>query len=163
MAHEFTDVVDTIFDHGGTFEGKAPAEDANILGETEGTSEFGAEHARVTDLDPFLKTSMVGEDFHRRFGIGVVGGLEADITDAHFGKEGIHEADKVTEGGVPVGDNTLDLVELGKMGGVNGLVPEDTIDGEILDGMELGLLGEMIEHVGADGGGVGTKDELFSL
>lgn len=32
---------------------------------------------------------------------------------------------------IVIGDDTLDLVELCKMGRVDGLVPEDTIDGEV--------------------------------
>lgn len=39
-----------------------------------------------------------------------------------------------------VGHHTFYLVELGQMGGVQGLVPEHPVDGEILDGGELLLV-----------------------
>jgi hypothetical protein len=72
--------------------------------------------------------------------------------------------DEVAKGDVVVGDDALDLVELGQVGGVDGLVPEDAVDGEQLAGLEAaGLLGGLVEHGGGDGGGVGAEDELGGL
>ena len=64
-------------------------------------------------------------------GVGVVCGLEADMFKPHLAEEDLHEADEVCEGQVAVCDDTLDLVELCKMRGIDRLVPEDPIDTEV--------------------------------
>ena len=43
------------------------------------------------------------------------------------------------------------------------LIPEHSIDGEVLDWCELFLLTQLVEHAGTDSSGVGTKDVLLSL
>lgn len=74
---------------------------------------------------------MEAENLHARLRVGIVRGLEAQLVDAHLGEEDLHEADEPAEGEAEVGDDALDLVELGQMGGVDGLVAEDAVDGEV--------------------------------
>lgn len=55
-------------------------------------------------------------------------------------------------------------MELGEVGGVDGLVAEDAVDREELRRPEAaGLLGGLVEHGGRDGGGVGAQDEALGL
>lgn len=118
----------------------------------------------VGNLNPLAKTLVPGEDLHGRLGVRVVGGLEAEVGVAGPCEELLHKADEVAEGDVVVGDDALDLVELCQVGGVGGLVTEDAVDGEHLCGLEAaGLVGNLVEHVGGDGGGVGAKEQLLAL
>lgn len=104
---------------------------------------------------------MPGEDLHGGLGVRVVRGLESQTGDTHSLEELLHELDQVAQGDVVVGQDTFDLVELGKMGGVDGLVTEHTVDGEQSGG--LGVLGERVQHSGGDGGGVRSQDEFLAL
>lgn len=54
----------------------------------------------------------------------------------------MQDAHEVSQRKPVVSHHTLYLVELGQMGGVQGLVPEHAVDGEILDGGELLLVDE---------------------
>lgn len=54
----------------------------------------------------------------------------------------MQDAHEVSQRESVVGHHTLYLVELCQMGGVQGLVPEHPVDGEILDGGELLLVDE---------------------
>ena len=101
---------------------------------------------------------MEAEDLQTRFRVRVVGGFEAQALDAHFGEEDLHEADEAAEREAVVGDDAFDLVELGEVGGVDAFVAEDAVDGEVARG--FGGRGELVEHVGRDGGGVGSEDEF---
>ena len=48
------------------------------------------------------------------------------------------------------------------MSSIGSLVPEDSIDTEHLGGLESsGLVREVVEHLGRDGGGVGSKEETL--
>src|SRR5690606_17858723 len=88
-----------------------------------------SEHARVANLNPLSKASVKTENLHRRLSVRVVRGLEAQVVYAHLGEEGAHEANQIAKREIPVGNNALNLVELSEMGGVNGFVAEDTVDG----------------------------------
>lgn len=46
------------------------------------------------------------------------------------------------------------------MRGVHGFVSEDSVDGEVLAGSEGLVLGEAVEHLGGDGGGVRAQEIL---
>ncbi len=100
---------------------------------------------------------MEAENLHTRLRVRVVGRLEAQPMNAHFGEKHFHEADEAAEGKAEVGDDALDLVELGQMGGVDRLVAEDAVDGEVAGRARVG--GEAVQHVGGDGGRVGAQDE----
>lgn len=49
------------------------------------------------------------------------------------------------------------------MGCVDGFVTEDAIDGEVFGWTEGLFLGEEVEHVGGDGGGVGAENEFLGF
>lgn len=92
---------------------------------------------------------MVREDFERRFSVRVVSRFEAKVCDAHFVEKDFHEADQVAQSDVVVGNYAFDLVEFGEMGGVDGFVTEDSIDGEQFGRFEsTGLIGQLIKHGG---------------
>ena len=100
---------------------------------------------------------MIGEDFERRFRIWIISRFEPQIADAHFFEEDFHEADETAQREVVVCDDAFDLVEFGEVGGVYGFVAEDAVDGEVA--CRVGIVGEVVEHGGGDGGGVGAEKE----
>jgi hypothetical protein len=69
----------------------------------------------------------------------------------------------MTEANSAIDDDTLDLVELSQMGSIQSLIPEHSIDGEVLHGSKLFFLCLVVEHLGADGCGMRTQDILESL
>ena len=74
---------------------------------------------------------VVTEDFHRGFGVGVIGWFEAEVGNAEFGEEAFEESHQAAESEVVISNDTFDLVEFCKMSGVDGLVAEDAVDGEV--------------------------------
>ena len=100
---------------------------------------------------------MKAEDLHTRLGVRIIRRFEAEFVDTHFGEEDLHEADEAAEGEAEVGDDAFDLVELSQVGGVDGFVAEDAVDGEVARWPRVD--GEFVQHVGADGGRVGAEDE----
>ena len=54
-------------------------------------------------------------------------------------------------------------MELGQVSRIECLVPEDTVDGEVLHRLELLLLSLLEEHLGANCGSMGSKDILHGL
>ena len=40
---------------------------------------FWSEHARVSNLNPFIQIWVEGEDLERRLGIGIIGGFETKV------------------------------------------------------------------------------------
>jgi len=70
--------------------------------------------------------------------------------------------DQISERDSNISDDSLDLVELGQMGSVGSLVPEDSINTEHLGGLESsGLVREVVEHLSRNGGGVGSEEETL--
>lgn len=53
----------------------------------------------------------------------------------------MQDAHEVAQRESIVGHHALDVVELGQVGGIQGLVPEHPVDGEVFDGAEF-LLGD---------------------
>lgn len=51
--------------HRRPLETDTPAVDVDVLGEAHGLEHLGAEHATVSDLDPFLQLRVEGEDLQR--------------------------------------------------------------------------------------------------
>lgn len=62
---------------------------------------------------------------------------------------------KAAQRQIVIGDNALNLVKLGKMSRVNGLVPEHTIDGEVTGrrwpAIRALLGGKLVQHSCTDG------------
>src|SRR5690606_4339810 len=116
-----------------------------------------SEHARVTNLNPFIKTLMEAENFHGRLGVWVISRFESQLVHSHLCKEGSHETNQVTQSQTEISNDTLDLMELGQMCGVDGLVTEDSVNREVFRGDWV--LCELVEHGGRNGSRVGTEDE----
>lgn len=74
---------------------------------------------------------------------------------------------KTTKGQIVVSNDTLDLVEFSQVRSIDGLVTEHTINGEVTGwwwaAIGALLLCQFVQHVGTDGGGVRSKDELLRL
>lgn len=110
-------------------------------------------------------TLVVAEHLHAGLGVGVIGRLEAQLGDAWGQREelggplgsplppprwpphtqlaeelpeGAHE---VAEGEAAVSHHPLHLVELGQVGGIQALVAENPVDGEVFHRGELLLRG----------------------
>mmetsp|Transcript_32088 Transcript_32088/g.76699 ORF Transcript_32088/g.76699 Transcript_32088/m.76699 type:complete len:411 (-) Transcript_32088:84-1316(-) len=103
------------------------------------------------------------ENLHAGLGVGVVGWLETDVLEAEFLEELFDHAHQVSERQVAVHHQAFDLVELGEVGGVEGLIPEHSVDTEVLFGGELLLLRQAVQHLGRDGGGVSAEQVLLGL
>lgn len=163
-----TNVVESILDHGGTLQSKTPSNDTDIRVQAHSLQHLRTEHARVSKLDPLLKTRVPRENFHTWLGIRVESRLEFDVGHTHLLEEDLHESNQITQSQVLVRDDSLDLVELGQMSGIDGFVTVNTIDREEFGGLEhssvsLGLLRKAVKHVGGNGGGVGAEKKLLSL
>ena len=65
--------------------------------------------------------------------------LNCKTRPTEFFEEGVEQADEISERESAVGHQPLDLVELSQVSGVQRLVPEHTVDGEVLGGLELSL------------------------
>lgn len=161
VAQQVTNVGDGVLDHSGPLQTETEAVDPEIPGQTHALEHLGAEHARVANLDPLGEALVEAKDLHRGLGVGVVGGLEAQVEDAEFCEKGLEEGHEAAEGQVVVCDDALDLVELCEMGGVDGLVAEDAVDGEVAAGARVG--GQAVQAVCRDGGGVGAQDQALGL
>ena len=77
-------------------------------------------------------------------------------------EELVEHANEVTEVEVPVSHHTLNLVELSKVGGIQGLIAKHPVNGEVFGGSES-LLSELVEHAGTDGCCVRAHNVLLSL
>lgn len=92
---------------------------------------------------------MVAKHLHAGLCVWVVGWLEAELCDTQLGEELPQNAHEVAQGEAVICHHTLDLVELSQVRGVQGLIPEYAVDGEVLDRREGFLLGKAIECTGA--------------
>ena len=110
---------------------------------------------------------MVAEDLEGRLGVGIVCGFVLQTLQANLLEEGLHDAQQMSQANVLVHDQAFNLVELRQMSGVKCLVTEDSVDTEVLHGLEdtglLSLLSKLVEHLRADCRGVGAKDVLLGL
>ena len=77
-------------------------------------------------------------------------------------EELVEHANEVTEVEVLVSHHTLNLVELSKVGGIQGLIAKHPVNGEVFGGSES-LLSELVEHAGTDGCCVRAHNVLLSL
>lgn len=98
MAEQLANVGNLVLDHGGTLQTQTPAEDAHVLGQAHGFQHLRTEHAAVANLDQLAEALVVAEDFHAGLGVGVVGGLELEVGDAHLVEEDFHELHQAAEG-----------------------------------------------------------------
>ena len=146
MPQQLPNIPDPILNHRRSLQTKSPPINPQIRRQAHRLQHLGSEHAAIANLDPLIQSLMEAEDLHARFRIGIVSGLEAQVADTHFREEDLHEADEAAQSQAVIGNDAFDLVELGEVGGVDGLVAEDAVDGEVARGAGIG--GEFVEDVG---------------
>merc|ERR1719362_322358 len=105
-----------------------PSNHPNILWQAHGEKHLWSEHATVANLNPLVKARMEGKDLHTGLCVGIVGGLETKLFNAKLFEELVKHPNQVSQDQVSVSYHPLDLVELCKVGGIKGFVPEDPID-----------------------------------
>lgn len=72
--------------------------------------------------------------------------------------------DQIRKSQIAVRDDALDLMELGKMGRIDGLVPEHAVDTEQLGRLEPSrLVRDLVQHRGRDGRRVRAQNEARRL
>ena len=106
---------------------------------------------------------MEPEYFQAWFGVGVISGLILQLGNAYLCIEDGHQAQQVTQTYVPISNDSFDLMELSQMGGVQGFISKDSVNGEVFHGFEFLLLGKQVEHLGADCSGVGSQEVLLGF
>ena len=146
MPQQLPNIPHPILNHRRPLQTKSPPINPHLLRQAHRQQHLGPKHAAIANLHPLIQPLMEAKDLHARFRIGIIRRLEAQIADAHFRKEDFHEADEAAQRQAVVRNDAFDLVELGEVGGVDGLVAEDAVDGEVARGAGVG--GEFVEDVG---------------
>ena len=106
---------------------------------------------------------MEAENLKRWLRVRVVGRLILQVLNADLVEESLHNTKEVVKADSTIDDNTFDLMEFSQMSGIKGLVSEDTIDGEVLHGLELSLLCLLEKHLGGDSSSVRSQDVLHGF
>ena len=146
MPQQLPDIPNAVLDHRRSLKTQPPPINPHILRQTHRLQHLGSEHAAVANLHPLIQSLVEAKNLHAGFRIRVVGGLEAQVVDAHFREEDFHEAYKSSQGQAVVGNDSFDLVELGKMCSVDALIAEDAVYREVA--CRTGIGGEFVENVG---------------
>ena len=81
---------------------------------------------------------------HARFGIWVIGRLEAELVDSHFGEENFHESNQPAQCEAKIRNHTFHLVEFRQMRGIDGLIAENPVDGEVARRPRVGS--QFVQH-----------------
>ena len=157
VPQQLPDIIDLVLYHRRPLQAQTEAAHPQVLGHAHGRQHLRPKHAAIPDLDPLLQAHVKAKDLERGLGVRVIGRLEAQAMNPHFRVKDLHEADEVAEREAEVCDHALDLVELGQVGGVDALVAEDAVDGEVARRTRVG--GEAVQHVYRGGGRVGAEDE----
>ena len=158
MPQQLADILHAILDHCRPLQTQTPAVDPHVRRQAHRLQHLGSKHAAITNLHPLVQPIMIAKDFQAGFRVRIVGGLETQAVDPHFGEEDFHEADESSQSQAVVCYDTFDLVEFGEMGSVDAFVAKDAIDGEVACWMWV--CGEFVKHVGGNGGGVGSKHKF---
>ena len=146
MPQQFPNIPHPILDHRRSLQTQSPSINPHIGRQAHRLQHLGSEHAAIANLDPLIQSLMEAEDLHAGFRIRVVSGFEAQIVDTHFREEDFHEADEAAQGQAVIRNDAFDLVEFGEMCGVDALVAEDAVYGEVA--CRAGIGGEFVEDVG---------------
>ena len=146
MPQQLPNIPNPILNHRRSLQTQSPSINPQILRQAHRLQHLRSEHAAIANLDPLIQSLMEAKDLHARFRIGIVRGFEAQIADTHFCEEDFHEADEAAQGQAVIRNDAFDLVELGEVGGVDGLVAEDAVDREVA--RRAGIGGEFVEDVG---------------
>lgn len=147
MPQQLPYIPDPILNHRRPLQTQPPPIHAHLPRQPHRLQHLRAEHAAIADFHPLAlaagpaQAGVEAEYFQGRLRVGVVGGLEAEPMDAHLREEDFHEADEAAEGEAVVGDHAFDLVEFREVGGVDGFVAEDPVDGEVAGWAGVGCAG----------------------
>lgn len=114
------DILYVPLEHRKPLESESPCEDRSL--DSEWCENLRPEHPGSSELHPLTVEEDL--DLQRRLGIGEISGTDADLIESHLRVELPDHRDQHVEVGVLVDDDSLDLRELGKMRGIDGLVPE---------------------------------------
>ena len=154
-SEEFTDVINSIEDHRGSLERKAPCDGVHFRWKSHWLQHLRPEHPRIAHLEPCAEALMICKDFHARLRIRIEGRLELEFRHAQASEEFLEEPDEVAQTQPTVDADALDLMKFRKMRLVDGLISEDTIDAEHLLGPETTrVLCKAVQHPAGDRGGV---------
>lgn len=96
VAKEISDILNLVLDHSGSLEAQAPSDHSHVLWEAHWSQHLGSEHTAISHLHPLLELGVVAEYFHTGFRIRVVGGLEAQFSDADLLEEGLDGTNEIT-------------------------------------------------------------------
>ena len=174
MPQQLSDVVDPVPAHSSTFKSsirtkeylldhrrplqtQAPPVNPHALRKAHGLQHLRPKHAAVPDFHPLVQPLVEPKDLQARLRVRIVRRLETQLVDAHLRVKDLHEANQPAQRQAPVRNDAFDLVKLGQMRRVDRLVAEDAVDGEVA--RSLGVGGELVEHGGRGGGGVGAEHE----
>ena len=154
-SEEFTDVINSIEDHRGSLERKAPCDGVHFRWKSHWLQHLRPEHPRIAHLEPCAEALMICKDFHARLRIRIECRLELEFRHAQASEEFLEEPDEVAQTQPTVDADALDLMKFRKMRLVDGLISEDTIDAEHLLGPETTrVLCKAVQHPAGDRGGV---------
>jgi hypothetical protein len=103
---------------------------------------------------------MEAKNFETWLSVGVVGWLILQLLDADLCEEGLHDTKEVVKTESSVHNDTFNLMELSQVSGIKSLIPEHTINREVLHRLELLLLCLLVEHLRADCSRVSPQDVL---
>lgn len=103
---------------------------------------------------------MEAENFERWLSVWVVGWLILQFLDANLLEEFLHDTEEVVKTDSLVYNDTLNLMELSQMSGVECLVSEHAINREVLHWLELLLLCLLEKHLRTDCGSMRPQDVL---
>ena len=146
MTQQLPDIPHPILNHRGPLQTQSPPINPHIPWQPHRLQHLRPKHAAIANLDPLIQSLMEAKYLHAGFRVGIVSGFEAQIVDTHFREEDFHEADESAQSQAVIRNDAFDLVEFGEVRGVDGLVAEDAVYGEVARG--AGISGEFVEDVG---------------
>src|SRR5271155_4032030 len=135
-----------LLDHSWPLQAQTPPIDSQIFRQSHRLQHLRPEHPTIPNFNPLFQPFMVAEDLQTRLGVRIIRRLKLEIFDPHLSEEDLHESNQSAECEPKVSNHAFDLVELGEMGMVNGLVAEDAVDGEVTSGSRV--QSELMKHIG---------------
>lgn len=165
VSEQVSDVVDVVVDHSRSFQTETPSNNTDIRVEAHRLEHFWAENATVSNLNPFLKSRMISEDFKTRLSVWVVSRLELHLFNTNLSEESLHNTKQMAQTNTLINDNTFNLMEFSQVSGIKSLVSENTINREELVRLEVFFaeLSKLVEHLGTDSSGVSSQNILHGF
>lgn len=131
MAQQLPNIPHPVLDHCRPLQTQSPSVHSHTLRKAHRLQHLRPKHAAVPDLYPLPQPLVPPKHLQARFRVRVVRGLEPQPLDPHFPEEHLHEPNQPAQRQPKVRNDTLDLMELGEVGGVDGLVAENAVDGKV--------------------------------